>query len=75
MKKTIPVVDRVDSLIALMVENSSRFVAIPIRIAPAAPIPAASVGVAYPKIIDPKTANMSKRGGAKEANSEKTLNF
>ena len=46
MKKTIPVVDKVDSLIALMVENSSRFVAIPIRSAPAAPIPAASVGVA-----------------------------
>ena len=32
MKKTIPVVDRVDSLIALMVENSSRFVAIPIEV-------------------------------------------
>ena len=36
-----------------------------IKIAPNAPIPAASVGVAIPIIIDPKTIKIKKTGSAK----------
>ena len=46
--------------------NKDNFLFSPaIKIDPIAPIPAASVGEATPKIIDPKTEKISKKGGIK----------
>ena len=44
-----------------------------ISIDPTAPTPAASVGVAIPKIIDPKTIKISKIGGKRVFNKDRKL--
>ena len=64
IKKTI---DEIKALCFVVSERIFRFNFLwskAINIAPRAPIPAASVGEATPKIIDPKTAKIRKKGGA-----------
>ena len=58
------VVCMVDCAMSLRTDRLSACLKLASAIAPTAPTPAASVGVAAPKIMDPKTTVISPSGGA-----------
>ena len=65
MKKSMPLVSAVRSTTSRSVFHESLRFTTASRTAPKAPTPAASVGVAQPRTIEPSTSRMRKTAGMK----------